>query len=493
MKGFLLRCVFLWAMLQRSNSQITLPATELNCCEGDILLLLDSSGSVANYEFVQLLHFATELLQPFSIGRGHVRVALLQVGTDPHLEFGLDVHTNQASLQRAMRSVRQLQGDTNTEAALAVALKLLTETNENVPKVLLWLTDGVEPGNVDKLMTELKERGVSVLAVSTVHGNYQVLQRAVTPPLESHLYSVDIENIDIITDDLREAIIKIIRAERLRVVHLTSHSAVLQWRPVLSKDSGYYELSYSSVHETDSKTRRVLPGDSSWVELTNLQPDTSYTATLRPESNQRLYDTLSVDFTTLPDVLSPAVVSVSDSGPRQIRVSWGPLQPIRVQRYTVEYGAFPSGRVRTVTLQSQQNSTLLSGLEPGTQYVVTVSALHVNGKERAMSVRACTQDALPALTDLKLTAVDHQEVQVAWKGHQEGLKGYWLSWERESSHSSSSKPSISSIYLPPDSRSTRLTHLAPSSRVCVSPIYSSGRGDGLCCTAETYADSRQSG
>lgn len=179
----------------------------LNCCEGDILLLLDSSGSVANYEFLRLLLFATELLRPFSLGRGHVRVGLLQVGTNPNLEFGLDVHNDQESLQKALRRVNQLQGDTNTVAALRVAKRLLTETEEDVPKILLWLTDGVQPGAVDELMSELKAQGVSVLAVSTVHGNYQVLQRAVTPPLESHLYSVDIDNIEIITEDLREAII----------------------------------------------------------------------------------------------------------------------------------------------------------------------------------------------------------------------------------------------------------------------------------------------
>ncbi|XP_070703441.1 von Willebrand factor A domain-containing protein 1-like isoform X2 [Pempheris klunzingeri] len=491
--GFLLRCVFLWAMLQRSYMQIAVPATEFNCCEGDILLLLDSSGSVANYEFSRLLLFAAELLRPFSLGRGHVRVGLLQVGTNPNLEFGLDVHNNQESLQRALRSVSQLQGDTNTEVALSVAQRLLTETEEKVPKILLWLTDGVQPGDVDKPMSELKEQGVSVLAVSTVHGNYQVLQRAVTPPLESHLYSVDIDNIEIITEDLKEAIIKIIRAERLRVVHLTSHSAVLQWRPVLSAGSGYYDFRYNTVEKTSRESRRVLPDTSSWVELTNLQPDTSYTASLRPESNQRLFNTLSVNFTTLPDVLSPAVVSVSASGPHQIHVSWGPLQPARVQRYTVEYGAIPAGHVRMVTLHSQQNSTLLTGLEPGTQYLVTVTALHVNGKERAMSVKACTPEALPALADLQLTPVGHQEVHVAWQAHQEGLKGYWLSWERENSRSSSSKPSISSTYLPSSSRSTRLTHLAPSSRVCVSPIYSSGRGDGICCNAERHSDSNRWG
>lgn len=169
--------------------------------------MLDSSGSVANHEFLNLVHFAAELVRPFTLGRGHVRVGLLQVSTNPNLEFGLDVHNNQHSLQEAFLQVSQMQGDTNTMAALMLAQQVLTETQENVPKVLLWLTDGAEPGDVDKPMSELKMRGVSVLAVSTVHANYQVLQRAVTPPLESHLYSVDIDDIHIITEDMREAVI----------------------------------------------------------------------------------------------------------------------------------------------------------------------------------------------------------------------------------------------------------------------------------------------
>ncbi|XP_034441969.1 von Willebrand factor A domain-containing protein 1-like [Hippoglossus hippoglossus] len=480
MHFFLLCCVFLWAMLPQSDMHTAVPATVLDCCEGDILLLLDSSGSVALYEFSHLLRFTADLLRPFSLGRGHVKVGLLQVGTSAKLVFDLNAHDSQESLQKALQHVRHLQGDTNTVAALKVAQRLLAETEESLPQILLWLTDGAQPGSVVEPMTELKERGVSVLIVSTVHGNYQVLQRAVTPPLESHLYSVDIDNIDIITEELRNAIIKILRTERLHVVHLTSHSAVLQWRPILTADRGYYELWYNSMLNTDPETRRTISGNSSRVELTNLQPDTTYTASLRPQSNQTLFDTLSVTFTTLPEVLSPAVVSVSDSSPHQIRVSWGPLQPARVQRYTVEYGAIPSGQVRTVTFHSQKNSTLLTGLDQGTQYLVTVSALHVDGKERAMSVRACTQEAAPpALADLQLTPVQPQEVQVAWKAHQEGLKGYWLKWERKNSKA----PFVSSVYLSPSSHSMRLTHLSPGSQVCVSPVYSSGLGDGLCCTA----------
>uniref|UniRef100_A0A3B3UDW6 von Willebrand factor A domain-containing protein 1 n=1 Tax=Poecilia latipinna TaxID=48699 RepID=A0A3B3UDW6_9TELE len=357
-------------------------------CEGDILLLLDSSGSVTTSEFSSFLSFAASLLHPFTLGRGHVRVALLLVGTTPHLEFSLDVHSNQESLLRALQSVNQQQGDTNTKAAIEVAQRLLSEADGDVPKVLLWLTDGVQTGDVEKAMSELKARGVYVLIVYTIHGNHQVLQRVATPPLESHLYSVDMESIDIITDDLREAIIK-----RLSVVRLTSHSAVLQWRPVLAADSGHYELSYKAVDDQHSGKTTVLPSSSSQTELIQLQPDTTYTASLRPESNQRLHSTLSVQFTTLPEV------TLSDPGPRQVRVSWGPLQPDRVQRYTLEYGAIPSGRVHTVDVSNQKSSVFLRNLEPGTRYLITVSALHRDGKERAMSVRACTQEGCSARPD----------------------------------------------------------------------------------------------
>lgn len=169
--------------------------------------MLDSSGSVSNYEFSRLLRFSATLLRVFSLGRGHVRVGLLLVGTESNLEFGLDVHTDQRSLQKALGRVQQLQGDTNTEKALSEAQQLLRAAGGDVPRILLWLTDGASPGDVGQVMSELKAEGVFVLAVSTLHGNYRMLRDAVSPPSESHLYVVDIDDIEIITEDLRDAII----------------------------------------------------------------------------------------------------------------------------------------------------------------------------------------------------------------------------------------------------------------------------------------------
>lgn len=76
-----------------------------------------------------------------------------------------------------------------------------------LPRVLVWLTDGVKPGDVIEPTAELREEGVAVLVVSTGHANYQVLSQVVSPPVESHLYFIDIDDMSIITEDLRDAII----------------------------------------------------------------------------------------------------------------------------------------------------------------------------------------------------------------------------------------------------------------------------------------------
>lgn len=93
-----------------------------------------------------------------------------------------------------------------------------------------------------------------------------------------------------------------------------------------------------------------------------------------------------------PEVMSPAVVTVSESGETSVRVSWGPPQPETVTSYYIEYSALPRGKLHTATVGGTQNSTLLRDLQPDTTYLVTVTARHASGKEKAMSVKVCTQE-----------------------------------------------------------------------------------------------------
>ncbi|XP_018530774.1 von Willebrand factor A domain-containing protein 1 [Lates calcarifer] len=505
-KRVLLTWILSCLLLRPSAPQNPAPAGVLNCCEGDVLFVLDSSGSVSSYEHSRMLTFLSELLLPFSLGEDQVRVGLLQVGTNPRLEFGFDTFSTQSGLQGALRNIKPLKGDTNTVEALRMAKERVLRpgtadgARAGLPRVLVWLTDGVKPGDVLGPMAELREEGVAVLVVSTGHGNYQVLRQVVSPPVEEHLYFVDIDDMNIITEDLRDAIIEIIRAERIQVRDVSTNSATLQWRPVLSGLTGHYEIRFGPVLTgggegggagTSPSTgggqyqRLIQSAESSTARLTGLKPDTTYTATLIPESNEQAFNTLSTTFTTKPEVLSPAVVTISESGQTSVQVSWGPLQPEKVTSYYIEYAALPRGKLHAVTVGRTQNSTLLRDLQPDTTYLVTVTARHTSGKEKAMSVKVCTQEVTPALADLQLTTVGSDAVQVNWKGSVTGLRGYWLTWEGQQSSVPGQR---SSLYLPPDSLSTRLTHLPPSARVCVSPIYRTARGEGLCCTAQFHSD-----
>lgn len=93
-----------------------------------------------------------------------------------------------------------------------------------------------------------------------------------------------------------------------------------------------------------------------------------------------------------PEVQTLSTVTVSDSTSNSVRLSWGPLLPNLIQGYQLEYSALPTGRLQVVTVSNRQNSTVLTNLQPDTQYLVTVSARHFSGKERAMSVKVCTQE-----------------------------------------------------------------------------------------------------
>lgn len=86
------------------------------------------------------------------------------------------------------------------------------------------------------------------------------------------------------------------------------------------------------------------------------------------------------------------MVTISESGQTSVQVSWGPLQPEKVTSYYIEYAALPRGKLHAVTVGRTQNSTLLRDLQPDTTYLVTVTARHASGKEKAMSVKVCTQE-----------------------------------------------------------------------------------------------------
>lgn len=191
-------------------SALPAPQPPTSNSEGDLLFLLDSSASVSHYEFSKVKEFMWDLLQPFTFGPRDVQTSIIHISTTPTMEFPFDQHLSGATLRKAIGDTRQLMGDTNTGQALSYAKEKLFSgqagARPGVPKVLVWVTDGFSTDDISEPMQLLKDMGVTVFIVSTGRGNFLQLSAAASQPADKHLHFVDVDDLPIITQELRDGI-----------------------------------------------------------------------------------------------------------------------------------------------------------------------------------------------------------------------------------------------------------------------------------------------
>ncbi|XP_061457282.1 von Willebrand factor A domain-containing protein 1 [Rhineura floridana] len=471
--------VLLW--LQVALGQTLLregPRPSLPDLEGDLLFLLDSSGSVSYYEFSRIKEFIADLLRPFAFGPHDVQTGVVHISTVPTMEFPLDRYLSSGAIQNAIRSAQQMMGDTNTGKALSFAKEMLFSgqagARADVPKVMVWVTDGFSTDDISQPMQLLKDMGVTVFIVSTGRGNYLELSAAASQPPEKHLRFVDVDDLTIITKELRDAIADVIQAKRLHATHISSSSFRLRWPNLLARETGYYVLEYAPTGDPRRKLTRQLPGYHQSIVVSNLTPQTTYEVALIPESNERYLPPQNTRVTTLEEAISPAKVLISESKPHSVRVSWSPT-PESVSTYQVMYGPLPGNSVKLVEVDGSLNSTVLEDLVANTTYLVTVSAIYKSGKEKALSAKACTQEENSKIKHLRFKDLSPTTVKASWEPADGNVLGYHVRCRRQAG--SSTLLSIS-----PQIHSVLLSDLAAGStnKVCVKPIYNTLQGKGLC-------------
>uniref|UniRef100_A0A8B9V414 von Willebrand factor A domain-containing protein 1 n=1 Tax=Anas zonorhyncha TaxID=75864 RepID=A0A8B9V414_9AVES len=292
---------------KKYNPPLSLPLPgaqpSISNAEGDILFLLDSSGSVSYYEFSKVKEFMWDLVRPFSFGPKDVQTSIIHISTTPTMEFPFDRYQSRGGVQQAIRDTRQLMGDTNTGQALSYAKEKFFSNEAGarpeVPKVLVWVTDGFSTDDISEPMQLLKDMGVTVFIVSTGRGNYLELSAAASQPPEKHLHFVDVDDLPIITKELRDAMLDVIQANRLHAVDITSSSFRLVWPELLSQETGYYSLEYAPTNNLAAKRTTQLSGAHTSFTVSNLTPETTYEVALVPESNVHYFPPQTTRVTTL--------------------------------------------------------------------------------------------------------------------------------------------------------------------------------------------------
>lgn len=143
-----------------------------NCIQGDIVFLIDSSGSIKieNWQFV--LNFVNDIIDKMGVGPQKTQVGVCTFGNKAHVIFNLNNYTDPAQMKAAVSSAKFLDENTNTSGGIWMANKVMF-TPENgdrklAPNMLIIITDGVSTYDHEKTIpyaNEAKAAGIKIVSL----------------------------------------------------------------------------------------------------------------------------------------------------------------------------------------------------------------------------------------------------------------------------------------------------------------------------------------
>ncbi|KAM8927639.1 von Willebrand factor A domain-containing protein 1 [Pelodytes ibericus] len=407
--------------------------------EGDLLFLLDSSGSVSYHEFAKVKEFIGDLLRPFTFGSEDVQASIVHISTEPALEFPFNQHGSNQDIQKALLDIKQRMGDTNTGKALSYVKDNISNgkfgSRAEVPKVMVWVTDGLSTDDISQPMKLLKDMGVTVFIVSTGTGNYLDLSEAASS--EDHLYFVDVDDLPIITKELRDAIIELIRANRLKAHDITTTSFRLSWPNVLSQSEGEsYLLEYSLESDSSKRIQKGLPGYQTGIVLGNLTSNTTYRITLTPDSNVHFIQPQTIQVSTLPESIRVLELQIHDVTSTSFRLTWPRLlSQVKGESYVLEYSQ-ESDTIRSIrkSLNGDQTDVTLDNLAPNTIYRITLSPRSNVQSIRPQTIQVSTLPEPIQEIQLGILDVTRTSFRLTWPRLLSHIRGesYVLEYSQES-------------------------------------------------------------
>lgn len=152
---------------------------------GDLLFLIDSSGSIEPQDYEKMKEFMTSVISKSNVGPNDVHVGVMQFSTVQQLEFPLSRYDTKDQMLKAISGMRQIGGGTHTGQAIS-QLSQYFDVNEggrpHVKQRMVVITDGEAQDDVKIPAAKLRAKGVIVYAIGVVDANTtQLLEISGTP------------------------------------------------------------------------------------------------------------------------------------------------------------------------------------------------------------------------------------------------------------------------------------------------------------------------
>ncbi|XP_016052243.1 PREDICTED: fibronectin isoform X2 [Miniopterus natalensis] len=209
------------------------------------------------------------------------------------------------------------------------------------------------------------------------------------------------------------------KPSQMHVTNVQDTSISVKWLPPSSPVTGYRVTTVPKNGLGPTKTKTAGP-DQTEMTIEGLQPTVEYVVSVYAQSQNG--ESQPLVQTAVTNIDRPKGLAFTDVDVDSIKVSWESPQG-QVSRYRVTYSSPEDGIHELFPAPDGEEDTAeLKGLRPGSEYTVSVVALH--GDMESQPLIGTQSTAIPAPTNLKFTQVTPTSLTAQWTAPNVQLTGY---------------------------------------------------------------------
>ncbi|XP_075386168.1 fibronectin isoform X1 [Tenrec ecaudatus] len=209
------------------------------------------------------------------------------------------------------------------------------------------------------------------------------------------------------------------KPSQMQVTDVKDNSISIRWLPSSAPVTGYRVTTVPKNDQGPSKTQTAGP-DQTEMTIEGLQPTVEYVVSVYAQNKKG--ESQPLVQTVVTSIDRPKGLTFTDVDVDSITIAWESPQG-HVSKYRVTYSSPEDGIHELSPAPDGEDDTAeLKGLRPGSEYTVSVVALHDDMESQPLIGTQST--AIPAPTGLKFTQVTPTSLSAQWVAPDVQLTGY---------------------------------------------------------------------
>ncbi|XP_059559039.1 fibronectin isoform X3 [Myotis daubentonii] len=207
------------------------------------------------------------------------------------------------------------------------------------------------------------------------------------------------------------------KPSQMHVTDVQDNSISVRWLPSSSPVTGYRVTTVPKNGLGPTKTKTAGP-DQTEMTIEGLQPTVEYEVSVYAQSQNG--ESQPLVQTAVTNIDRPKGLAFTDVDVDSIKIAWESPQG-QVSRYRVTYSS-PEDGIHELFPDGEEDTAELKGLRPGSEYTVSVIALH--GDMESQPLIGTQSTAIPAPTNLRFIQVTPTSLTAQWTAPNVQLTGY---------------------------------------------------------------------